>query len=91
MSLSLRSFAGVSLISLGLVGAGFYGGEHHASAATIASSPRFEKLTETTALDTKTGQVCDTDQANLGDGAPPLPKGYHLNTGRSLCSGLSSR
>lgn len=52
---SLRTYAGVSLISLCLVAIGFYGGEKRVRAST-----RFEKLTETTALDTWLGRVCST-------------------------------
>lgn len=59
MSLSVRTYAGVSLISLGLVAIGFYGGARRVSASMIAP-PRFEKLSETTALDTSRGVVCST-------------------------------
>lgn len=56
---SIRTYAGVSLISLGLVAIGFYGGERHISNSMIAAPP-FEKLTETTALNTQKGTICST-------------------------------
>lgn len=86
---SIRTYAGVSLISLGLVAIGFYGGERHVSAAGTPSYSvsRFEKLTETTALDTKTGQVCDT---HVVEGPEEnLPKGMSIYTGHPKCTDLA--
>lgn len=89
MSLFFR-VSGIVLTLMVFLGCGILIGAH--KPATVMASGRFEKLTETTAFDTKTGQTCDTkpDYSFNGNGPPP-PNGFRKDTGNPLCSELSSR
>ncbi len=78
----------VVIVSLGI---GYRTGEASAQGKATqivvpAQAERFEKISDTTALDRKTGQVCDTYR-EVSDGRF-LPKGATLDTGHPLCSEL---
>jgi hypothetical protein len=83
---SVRSFAGVCLVSLGLVAVGFYVGERNVNAAVHASvMQRFVPLSNGKVLDTKTGAECTPYNPTANSN---LPKGFTLD---GSCQQLASQ
>ena len=66
---------------------GFHmGGKTRTQLVVSDNVGRFQKMTESTAFDTKTGQICDTEAVPIhGDN---VPEGLVLDTGHPLCSAI---